>query len=163
LKINGICLLCFASILVCGSPSAHAAIGQLTCSSNSGTVFSTNVSYYDVNVVSTAGSQSSGAGAGKVTFNPLVVHIPLANFQTLLPVVTAGTAFSSCTLLSTTAGSHIQYDFHQITITSIDAIAEGPHGDHEQSSAYTKVSLTYGALQVQTSSGTNDGGVDSGH
>lgn len=50
LKIIGTSILCFATILVCGSSSAHAAIAQLTCSSTNGSSLSTNVSYYNLGV-----------------------------------------------------------------------------------------------------------------
>ena len=165
LKIIGTSILCFATILVCGSSSAHAAIAQLTCSSTNGSSLSTNVSYYNLGVANSTSiaGQGSGAGAGKVVFNPLVVHISLANFQKLLPAVVAGSTFSACTLISHTGGTTLQYDLRLVTISSIDAIAEAPRTDQDQPSAYAKVSFQYGDLQVHTSNGVDDGGTHGGH
>jgi hypothetical protein len=163
LKIISTSFLCFATIIVCGSTSAHATIAQLTCSSTSGSSISTNVSYYDLGVASATNIGSQGAGAGKVVFNPLVVHISLANFQKLLPVVTAGGTFSSCTLMSNTGGNNIQHDLRLVTVSSIDAIAENPRTDQDEPSAYTKVAFQYGDLQVHVSNSLDDGGTHGEH
>ena len=165
MKIIGISILCFGTIIVCGSLSAHAAIAQLICSSTNGSSLSTNVSYYDLGVASSTnvGGQGSGAGSGKVVFNPLVVHISLANFQKLLPVVTTGSTFSACTLISHTGGTALQYDLRMVAISSIDAVAEDPRTDQDQPSAYAKVSFQYGDLQVHISNGVDDGGTHGGH
>ena len=75
MKFNRSTLLGLASLVLCGASAAHAAVGQLSCTSNTSTV-TANISFYDLGLSNALniGSQSSGAGAGKVTFNPLEIH-----------------------------------------------------------------------------------------
>ena len=156
-------LLGLSSILLFGSSVAHAAVGQLTCTSNSSTITG-NVSFFDLGLVNNPniGSQTSGAGAGKVTFNPLEIHTSLVNFQQFFQALATGAAFSSCTLAVRANGNHIDYTFKLVAVASVDAIARSPRTDRDQPASYLDVKLNYGAIEVNTNSGGDDGGSEGG-
>ena len=110
------------------------------------------MSSYDVGLAqsSNIGSQGSGSGAGKVTFNPADIHVPLADFPTFLPFVEDGRLFTTCTLSHTTTGNRtIEYEFKPAAISSIDAI--GGNGADRDDVSYADVKLEFGQLLVQTS------------
>ena len=165
MKLPFICLLFLGTLFCCGSSAAHAAIGTFSCTTSGGTpIFSTSVSYYDISIAAVAPTGVSGAGAGKVTFNPLIVYTPLSTFGSFSLNAIAGTSFGACTLVSRTQDSSIQYTFQFVSLTTVEAIAKtprpGPDGffdpnrDRDQSTAYTKLSLTYGAIQTTVNGGS---------
>ncbi|HEX7158075.1 MAG TPA: hypothetical protein VF214_03615 [Edaphobacter sp.] len=159
MKAIGRTFLGLASLIFCGASAAHAAVGQLSCTSNSVTI-TANLSFYDLGLSNTSsiGSQSTGAGAGKVTFSPLEIHTAVINFQQFLQVAERGTAFSSCTLTTRTGGEAMEYKFSLVAISSLDAIARSPRDERDKPASYLDVKLMYGAVEVQTSTGTDDGG-----
>lgn len=154
--------LCLAALVFGSTSISHAAtnatVGQLSCVSSNGPTITARISYFDVTQASVinTGSQSSGAGAGKTSFNPFVIHTSLANFTAFA----GAQVFQSCTLTPTTAGANIQYEFALVAITSVDGIADGRHTDGEEPQAYTKVSFEYAGLKVQSS---NNGGSSKDH
>jgi hypothetical protein len=152
-------LLGLASILLYGSSVAHAAVGQLTCTSNTSAI-TANLSFFDLGLVNTlnVGSQSSGAGAGKITFSPLEIHTSLVNFQQFFQAVTTGAAFSTCTLAVKANGNNIDYTLKIVAVASVDAIARSPRTDRDKSASYLDVKLNYGAIEVKTNNGSDDGG-----
>jgi len=156
-------LLGLASILVVGTAVAQAAVGQLTCTSSASTI-TANLSYYDFGFANTLniGSSSSGAGAGKVTFSPLEVHTSLINFLPFFKAVTTGATFSSCTLATKTGGNSIDYTFRLVAVSSVDAIARSPRAPNNQPAAYLDVKMAFGAVEVTTSGGDDDGGNEGG-
>jgi hypothetical protein len=147
MKFNRSTLLGLASLTLLGATIAHAAVGQLSCTSNTSTI-NANLSFYDLGLSNTLniGSQSSGAGAGKVTFNPLEIH----------------TAVISCTLTAKTNGEAVEYKFSLVAISSLDAIARSPRTAEDKPASYLDVKLIFGAVEVKTSAGTDDGGSSGG-
>jgi hypothetical protein len=111
------------------------------------------VSSYDIGLAqssSSTGSASSGAGAGKLTFNPIDIHVPLAQFSTFLPFVEDGRVFSTCTLSHTTTGNRTtEYEFKPVVISSLDAI--GFSGADRGDVSYADLKLVFGQLLVQAS------------
>lgn len=161
MKLSGYALLGASLLFTAGSARA-AAVGTFTCNAANGQA-SAKVSYYNIGITESTpiGSQSSGAGAGKVTFNPLVLHMSLAKFTSFSALV--GTDISACTLTTNLAdGESVEYDFKLVAIQSINAIARTPKTTGDLPARYTDISLEYGALQVKTSGGDDDGGTDGG-
>jgi hypothetical protein len=145
-------------VLVCSS-SAHAAIAQLVCTSNSTTI-SVNVSFVDLGVSVATTATGSGAGQGKVQFIPLEVHTASVNFPAFFQSAALGTIFSSCTVSTNAAGGSFVYNIRQVQITSVEAIARSARSADEKPANYTDVKLTYAALEVVSSSGTDNGGAN---
>jgi len=143
-------------ILVCGS-SAHAAIAQLVCTSNSTTI-SVNLSYVDLGVSVATSTAGSGAGAGKVQFIPLEIHTASVNFPVFFQNAALGTIFASCTVSTNAAGGSFVYNIRQVQITSVEAIAHSARSADEKPANYTDVKLAYAALEVVSNSGTDNDG-----
>jgi hypothetical protein len=141
----------FCLAFLCAASSAYATtVAKVSCTSlDSESQISTlafNVSYFDFAVTPAVniGSQSGGAGAGKVTFQPLVVRTSLAQMQSLLAAV--GTSLSSCTLTTTdSTGEAIEFTFGVVGVTEVDAIA---HSTSASATAYTQATFEYGSIQV---------------
>ncbi|HEY2472164.1 MAG TPA: type VI secretion system tube protein Hcp [Terracidiphilus sp.] len=148
-----------AFALCCASIASAKSVGTLACTgSNSQVKF--NVSFFDFGITNSTdiGSQSSGSGAGKIVLKPLEVHAALSTFASLTEAAASGTAFQSCTL--TTAfndGSQTQFEFRMIIISSLTAVASMPAQENEPA-RYTDVQFEYGAIEVKTNSGLDDGG-----
>lgn len=152
-------LVVCAFALCCSSIASAKEVGTLSCTGSTSQV-KFNVSFFDFGISNATdiGSQSGGAGAGKVTFKPLEVHAALSTFASLAEVAASGTAFQSCTL--TTAfndGSRTQFEFRLIVISSLTAVASMPAQENEPA-RYTDVQFQYGAVEVKTNSGLDDGG-----
>ena len=163
MKFNRSTLLGLASLVLCGASVAHAAVGQLSCTSNTSTV-TANISFYDLGLSNALniGSQSSGAGAGKVTFNPLEIHTAVINFSQFFQAASNGGTFTSCTLTTKTNGDTVEYKFSLVSIASLDAIARSPRTTGDKPASYLDVKLNYGAVEVKTANGTDDGGTEGG-
>jgi hypothetical protein len=163
MKLNRSTLLGLASLTLCGATIAHASVGQLSCTSNTSTI-TANLSFYDLGLSNTLsiGSQSSGAGAGKVTFNPLEIHTAVINFAQFFQVAQNGATFSSCTLSAKTNGEAVEYKFSLVAISSLDAIARSPRTAEDKPASYLDVKLAFGAVEVKTSAGSDDGGSSGG-
>lgn len=142
------------------SSSAYARpVGTLTCTGSSGQV-KFNVSYFNFGLQNALdiGSQSSGAGAGKVTFQPLEVHASLSTFSDLVGPAASGTAFQSCLLnTSLNDGSRAEFEFKLVVIASLNAVASMPAQNNEPA-RYTDVNFRYGAVEVKSAGGADDGG-----
>lgn len=137
-------------------------VGTLACTSSAGMV-KFNVSYFNFGVTNTLniGSQSGGAGAGKVTFQPLEVHAALSTFASLMDAAATGQAFQSCTLSTTFGdGSQAEFEFKLVAISSLSASASMPARSGD-AARYTDVNLVYGAVQVKSSGSADDGGTGS--
>src|SRR5208337_986037 len=140
--------LVFCAAFLCVTSAACAVpVGQMSCTSSAKTL-TFNVSYFDLGVTQTVnvGSASGGAGAGKATFQPLVVHTSFAHFH-------------SCTLTTkNSTGEVIEFTLKIVLVSQVDAIAQSATADSART-AYTEVNFVYGSVQV-TSPGTDgdDGG-----
>jgi hypothetical protein len=163
MKFNRSTLLGLASLTLFGATIAHAAVGQLSCTSNTSTI-TANLSFYDLGLSNTLsiGSQSSGAGAGKVTFNPLEIHTAVINYAQFFQVAQNGATFNSCTLTAKTNGEAVEYKFSLVAISSLDAIARSPRTPEDKPASYLDVKLAFGAVEVKTSAGSDDGGSSGG-
>jgi len=153
--------LVFCAAFLCVTSAACAVpVGQMSCTSSAKTL-TFNVSYFDLGVTQTVnvGSASGGAGAGKATFQPLVVHTSFAPFQSLFAAAEAGSHFDSCTLTTkNSTGEVIEFTLKIVLVSQVDAIAQSATADSART-AYTEVNFVYGSVQV-TSPGTDgdDGG-----
>jgi len=148
-----------ALALCCPSIALARPVGTLSCTGSTSQV-KFNVSYFDFGLTNPAdsGSQSSGAGAGKVTFKPLEVHAALSTFASLAEAAANGTAFQSCTLTTTfNDGSQTEFEFRLLLISSLTAEASMPAQANEPA-RFTDVQFQYGAVEVKTTGGSDDGG-----
>jgi hypothetical protein len=162
------CVFFAAALAAANAGSAFASpLGTMTCTPASTSVttsLSFNVSYYDVSSAAVVASQSTGAGAGKVVFNPLTIDTALSNFQEFFAAAQAGETFSECVLNVRAAnGTIVTYDFRTLSLSTVQAIAGSSAADGSRSSAYTEVLFQYGGLQVTTSRAVDDGGFRRSH
>jgi hypothetical protein len=150
-----------ACALALASSAAYAKpVGTLTCSSSSSGQLKFNVSFFNFGLDNTLniGSQSSGAGSGKVTFSPLEVHASLSTFATLMSAAANGSAFQSCLLNTTLSdGSQTEFEFKLVAIKSLNAVASMPAQANEPA-RYTDVNFEYGAIEVRSPGSADDGG-----
>ena len=151
MKIPFATIFCAVSTLVCSASPAFAGAIKLSCASASEGVTVADVSSYDVGLTQalSIGSGTSGAGGGKITFNPADIHVQLADFQRFLPFVENGTHFTSCTLSDTTGTNAIEYEFNLAIVGSIDAVRS--LGANRSDVSYADLKLEFGALEVHTS------------
>ncbi len=153
--------LAFCVAILCAVTAAYAApVAQMSCTSSASTL-TFNVSYFDLGVMQTLniGSSSSGAGAGKVTFEPLVVNTSFVPFQSLFKAASAGTVFEGCTLTTkNSTGEVIEFTLKPVAVKQVDAIAQSASADAART-AYTQVTFEYGSVLVTSpSSDADDGG-----
>lgn len=150
MRKNAIVLSCLAVGLLCCTTMAFADVGQLSCTSAAGTTPAASVSYFDIGIANpvTIGSGSGGAGAGKVKFNPVDIHIPLADFTTFLAFVEEGTTFTNCKITSQNGPRTTEYEFKLAVISSIDAVSDAGAARND---SFTDIKIEFGGLEVQTS------------
>jgi len=148
-----------ALALCCSSIAFAKPVGTLSCTGSTSQI-KFNVSYFDFGLTSptSIGSQSSGAGAGKVTFKPLEVHAALSAFSTLVDAAASGSSFQSCVLTTTfNDGSRAEFEFRLLLIASLTAQASMPAHANE-AERFTDVQFAYGAVEVKASNAVDDGG-----
>ena len=148
---------CLAALLALLSPSLlqAASTGVLTC----GNTTPITVSYFDISApttTSTTGTQSSGAGAGKVTFGTLTIHAALQQFGVLAPSI--GSAFSTCTLTH----NSLTFTFGQTLLTNVDAIAGAASTGVAGAATYVQAVFSIGSISFNGGSDGDSGGDDGG-
>ena len=146
--------------VLCVAQSANAVpVGTLACSTATEEI-KFNVSYFAFGLEnpSSIGSSSSGAGAGKVTLQPLDVHAALSTFGSLIQPATNGEHIVSCTLTATLPnGAEAIFVFKELAIQALTAVASMA-GNRAEPAEYTDVQLVYAAVEVKGAGGTDDGG-----
>lgn len=149
-----------ALVVLSIAQSAHAVpVGTMTCSTATDEI-KFNVSYFTFGLQnpSSLGSGSSGAGAGKVTFQPLEVHAALSTFESLVSTASNGTHLESCTLATRLAdGTRATFLFKLLAVQSLTAVASST-GNRTEPAQYTDVQFLYGAVEVKGAGGPDDGG-----
>jgi hypothetical protein len=145
---------------LCLAHVANAApVGSLSCTTNNGDI-KFNVSFFTFGVAQTLniGSGTSGAGAGKATFQPLEVHAALSTFATLFLPAVQGVAMQNCMLTTAmTDGSTTTFEFKPVAIKMLTVVAEKT-GTTETPAQYVDVQFEYLDVLVKTTGGTDDGG-----
>ncbi len=123
-----------------------------------GKVFEVEEYNFDIEQTLNIGSQSSGAGAGKVTFNPFSItrSIDIAS-PILYQMACSGTAFETVTLAlrksmgagaaaiggeDTSGGIFLRFDFKLVAVKTISWA-------HDETSPKETVSFEYGGLQMR--------------
>jgi hypothetical protein len=148
-----------AVALSAGSFAYAKPVATFSCTGSTNAV-SFNVSYFTFGLEQTLniGSQSSGAGAGKVQFSPLELHAALSAFQPLVLPTAQGQAFDNCSLVMTEKdGSSTEFDFKLVAVNSLTVAASSSAQDGNPAK-YTDIKLEYGAVTVKSSGGADDGG-----
>ncbi len=120
-----------------------------------GQVFEIEDFSFDVEQTLNIGSQSSGAGAGKITFNPFSITRKIdVSSSTFFNMACSGTAFEKVTLAmrkssgvgggaGTTAGViFLRFDFKLVAVKTIS-------WSHDDESPKEEVTFEYGGLQVR--------------
>jgi hypothetical protein len=155
-----------ASVLLATTTAIAAPVAHIVCTPstssptgaqpiNSSDIIA-SLSFFDIGITpsNNTGSSSSGAGAGKATFQTAEFHMSLSKFTEFV-----GAAFDKCfvdTLLAD--GNKVQYSLILVSIQSIAAIAQSPHNPTDTPAAYTDLALQFGGISVKTISGSDDGG-----
>jgi hypothetical protein len=153
-------LAAFAAL--CLAHAANAApIGSLSCTTNTGDI-KFNVSFFTFGLTQTINTTGGGGGAGKATYQPLEVHAALSTFATLLVPAVQGVAMQNCMLTTIlTDGTTATFEFKPVLIKVLTVVAEKT-GTTETPAQYTDVQFAYGAVEVKTTGGTDDGGTTPG-
>jgi type VI secretion system secreted protein Hcp len=132
-----------------------------------GNVFEVEDYSFDIEQTLNIGSQSSGAGAGKVTFNPFSITRSIDTASpTFFQMACSGTAFQSVTLAlrkssgagqagaADTAGVvFLRFDFKLVAVKTISWA-------HDEERPKETVTFEYGGLQVRYSRQKADGSLD---
>jgi type VI secretion system secreted protein Hcp len=113
---------------------------------------------FDVEQTLNIGSQSTGAGAGKVTFNPFSVTRKIDKVSpTLFKMACAGTPFQSVDLFlrksagGTTAGQfYLVFGFNLVAVKTIS-------WSHDDETPKEVVTFEYGALSIAYAAQKSDG------
>jgi len=138
------------------APGRNAGSETLVLTPYSGQPIDLPVSAYsfDVEQVLNIGSQASGAGAGKITFNPLTVTTaPDANTPAVFQAAATGQAFKAAELVIPTTGGAVEtFDFSLVAVKTVawaGGSAGGGPGDGPGAQASTEtIAFEYGALRV---------------
>jgi hypothetical protein len=133
-----------ASAATFGGPVAHPA-GELTLTARDGTPVTFEVQDYSFDIEQTlsVGSQSSGAGAGKITFHPLTVTTrPGLQTSALFRAMADGSVFPSgeLTVPSRRGGVLLDTKFRLVSVKSLGELGHGDAVPHEQ------ITFEYGAV-----------------
>jgi hypothetical protein len=138
------------------APILHAAqTGVFTCAGAT----PIKVSYFDIappTASTNIGSQSGGAGAGKVTFGTLTIHAALQQFGTLAPAM--GSSFTSCTLTH----NSLTFTFGLSVLTNLDAISGAASTGTAGTASYTQAVFSIASVSVSGGNDGDDGGDDGG-
>lgn len=103
---------------VAAAQAKAPALGHLTCTYASGTIAADVYGYaLDMQPSSTTGSESSGAGAGKVTYSETEMDLPQSAFIPLARDANAGTVFSECQLTGLAGG--LTADFREVILDDV--------------------------------------------
>jgi hypothetical protein len=162
MKSRGAFLAGVCALVVSATSFAHAKpVGTLSCSGSAGSVkFNVSFFTFGLDQSQNIGSQSGGAGAGKVQFQPLEVHAALSTFATLAPALNK--PFESCKLTAKeNDGSQTEFEFKLVAITALTAAASQAPQDGDPA-RFTDVQLEYGAVEVKSAGGSDDGGTTPG-
>ena len=116
---------------------------------------------FDVEQTLNIGSQSSGAGAGKVTFNPFSVTRKIDKASPMLyNYACSGTAFETVALMfrkssgGTASGApYLRFDFKLVAVKTIA-------WSHDEESPRETVTFEYGGLQMRYTPQKPDGSMD---
>jgi type VI secretion system secreted protein Hcp len=121
----------------------------------SGNVFEVEDYSFDIEQTLNIGSQSSGSGAGKITFNPFSITRKIDKASPIfLEMACSGTAFQSVTLalrksVGASAGAadvsgqvFLRFDFKLVAVKTISWA-------HDDESPKETVTFEYGGLQVR--------------
>ena len=134
---------------------AARAVGQLSCTNASGTITASVYGYtLDVQHSLKIGSQSGGAGAGKVTFSETEMDLDPAAYTQLVTSAAAGAPFARCTFVS--ADGKLTATFTLVAFDDVKLVggtAETPQEAHV-SRPVTQLTFSYGALRVDNGAGS---------
>jgi Type VI secretion system effector, Hcp len=152
-------LLGALSLINAAANAAVPATHAFTCDSDT-PLNLTPVSFnFQIAQTLDVGSQSAGAGTGKVIFNPLTIKFAAEPaYADLLKAVESGSHFNSCTLTETvrearhrTSATVYQWKFNLVLLASLSAI--GSDGSNTDSggmnvpTGYMQATFEYGAIE----------------
>ncbi len=137
-------------------------MGHLTCSGTNGGGINIDVTGYllDLQQAQTLniGSQSSGAGAGKVTFSDVTVEILAQDFVQVVGDMSSKQSFQSCELKAYNADG-LTLKFALVSPTEVKLLGGTSDRDAQDSAGrqvpppVVRVTLSYGALQIMSNGG----------
>jgi type VI secretion system secreted protein Hcp len=141
--------MAFDAYILFGGSYGPAIKGEATRKGFEGWI---EVDSFDFNITQklSIGSQSSGAGAGKVTFSAFSVKKqPDSSSPLLFQACAAGTAWDKVTLALNKAGgdsavNYLKFEFHLVAIQSVHWTGDTENGDTPSE----VLGFEYGALHV---------------
>ncbi len=139
-------------------------VGTLTFTTaqNTGKSYSTNIYGFSSSIeqVLNIGSQSSGAGAGKVTFNPASLTLPIGSASlALMASANSGAALPSASIVLYGANSTNPVETLNLGLVAVQSVSTSNDGAATSVPQVT-VSLEYGSYQLvlPSPSGQSSGG-----
>src|SRR5580658_2085342 len=134
--------------------------GDLKGFASNSQVFEIDDFSFDIEQVLNIGSQSTGTGAGKITFNPFRITRKIDRASPLLfDMACSGTAFKQVSLaLRKSAGGtqagviHLRFDFKLVAVKTIS-------WSHDEQSTKEEVTFEYGGLLIRYCQQNSDGSV----
>ncbi len=163
---NAAAMLGCAGACITAAQSAAAAATINCIGNNAATPIHLKLVDYQLDLASLTtniGSQSSGAGAGKITFQPFVVDAVIdQNLMPMFSQLIRGLAYSSCTI---DFGGHtgltaaMKYvELTDLKIVSDDLDAAGGHEDGLGNGRppVARVTFVYGAIRLSDASGATE-------
>lgn len=143
-----------------GSAQDSDIVGHLTCSGTNGGSINIDVTGYllDLQQTLNIGSQSSGAGAGKVTFSDVTVEILAQDFVQVVGDMSSRQSFQSCELKAYNADG-LTLKFALVSPTEVKLLGGTSDRDAQDSAGrqvsppVVRVTLSYGAVQIMSNGG----------
>ena len=151
-------LLLAGAALLSPVAALHAApIATITCTGS--TPITANLSYFDIGITNPIPSASSGAGAGKATLKPILLHTGLVQFPHFFQLAITGATLQQCVITTTSAnGSQVKFTLKDGIVQSTDAVSQHGRTLTDEPASYVEVSLFAVSVAVDVGSSFDDGG-----
>ena len=147
-----------------GSARDNDVVAHVTCMGTNGGTISVDLTGYmlDLQAPTSIGSQSSGAGAGKVTFSDVEVEVPVKEFVAAASALTSGQSFQSCELSAWHAGGLV-LNFRLVRLAEVQLLGgtSNKTDAENETEPVVRLIMSYGGLQIR-SGGQNTGDVSIG-
>lgn len=139
-----------------GASKDNDVVAHVTCMGTNGGTISINLTGYMLDLQhqsSSIGSQSGGAGAGKVTFSDVEVEVPVSQFVPAASALMTGQNFQSCELRARNAGGLV-LNFKLVSFAEVQLLGGTSNktdvdGDNE-GTPVVRLTMSYAGLQVMS-------------
>lgn len=138
-----------------GTTKDNDVVAHVTCMGTNGGTISVNLTGYllDLQHQSAIGSQSSGAGAGKVTFSDVQVEVPVSEFVPAASALMGGQSFQSCELRARNAGGLV-LNFKLVSFAEVQLLGGTSNktdlDQDNEALPVVRLTMSYGGLQLMS-------------